>query len=92
LQREVEMTAGTHVDGWGKAPSTRYRVVDLPASAVVRIGGPAVAVDPADPVPTSLIACAAPAGATSFLKPTSESAPQAGSGVAPAVVEEKSAN
>lgn len=90
------MSADARVGGWGNA--RRRRVAGLPPTAVVpvaAIGGLAVALASPDPAPLSLIACAAlvvAAAATSSLKPTPEQAPQAGFAVAPAVVEEKSAN
>lgn len=87
------MSADARVGGWGNA--RRRRVAGLPPTAVAAIGGLAVALASPDPAPLSLIACAAlvvVATATSSLKPTPEQAPQAGFAVAPAVVEEKSAN
>jgi hypothetical protein len=64
-------------------------------SADARSGGLAVARGSADPAPPSSIAqpaLTAAAGLIRVLKPTVTSAPQADSPVAPAVVEEKSAN
>ncbi|MFJ6675734.1 hypothetical protein ACIQMJ_31915 [Actinosynnema sp. NPDC091369] len=64
-------------------------------SADARIGGQAVAGGSAHPAPPSSItrpALPAATGLIRVLKPTAEPVPQAGSPVAPAVVEEKSAN
>ncbi|TQM84383.1 hypothetical protein FHX81_6827 [Saccharothrix saharensis] len=64
-------------------------------SADARSGGLAVARGSADPAPPSSPtrpALTAAAGLIRVLKPIAESAPQAGSTMAPAVVEEKSAN
>ncbi|MEV1119376.1 hypothetical protein AB0I91_30370 [Actinosynnema sp. NPDC049800] len=59
-------------------------------SAEPRTGGPRATGGSADPPHPSSIAVVA--RATSFLKPIADSAPQAGSAVAPAVVEERSAH
>ncbi|MCC8247004.1 hypothetical protein [Saccharothrix luteola] len=58
-------------------------------SAEPRVGGPRAACGSADPTSPSSISVAA--RTTSFIKPIADSAPQAGSAVAPAVVEESSA-
>jgi hypothetical protein len=61
-------------------------------SAEARDGSLAVAGDSAPPSSTAPAALTVAPGATSSFKPTAEPAPQACSAVAPAVVEEKSAN